>query len=136
MNNAPDTDILQKQLESSSWQLAGTVTLGAAALALAIFGQDALAQARPIFPMIDQIYGSWQSWYIGALIILGLVWAVAMVQKINTIQYCMKRLQAQRRIAEQHALRASRAQAAKRPAPAQPTKPAPARAGRSSKFDY
>lgn len=135
MNSATDTqEILQKQLKSCSRQLAGTLALGAAAAGFAIFGQDALTQARPIFPMIDQIYGSWQSWYIGALLIFGVVWAIAVVQKINFIQYCVQRLRAQRRVDEQIALRASRAEAAKRQA--EPARVAPSRHGRSNKFDY
>jgi len=139
MNSATDTQsILQQQLKSCGWQLTGTVTMGVIAASLALFGQNSLALARPIFPMIDQIYGAWESWYIGALIIFGLVWAIALVRQLNGLQYLLTRLKAERRLEQQRTLREARAQAA-RQAPKQAPeriRPLNVHATRSSKFDY
>ena len=139
MNSASDTQtILQQQLKSCSWQLAGTVTMGAIAATLALFGQSSLSLARPIFPMIDQIYGAWESWYISALMVFGLVWAFALVRQLNGLQYLLGRLKAEQRLEQQRALRESRAQAAKKPVAPEPvhSRPAPLHATRSNKFDY
>jgi hypothetical protein len=139
MNSVSDTlDILQQQLKSTGWQLTGTVTMGVIAATLALFGQNSLALARPIFPMIDQIYGSWQSWYIGALIIFGLVWAIAVVRQLNALQYLLTRLKAEQRLEQQRALRESRAQAAKQAPKQEPERirPLHVHGGRSNKFDY
>lgn len=139
MNSASDTQaILQQQFKSCGWQLAGTVTIGAIAATLALFGQSSLSLARPIFPMIDQIYGAWESWYIGALIIFGMVWAFALVRQLNGLQYLLGRLKAEQRLEQQRALRASRAQAAKKAPTPEPvrSRPPPVHATRSNKFDY
>src|SRR5471032_737165 len=126
MDSASETQvILQQQLKSCGWQLARTVTVGAIAPAL----------ARPLFPMIDQIYGSWQGWYIGALLIFGVVWAIALVRQLNGLQYLLTRLKAERRLEQQRALRESRARAA-RLEPKEPAHRPVVRATRSNKFDY
>jgi len=115
--------------------LVRTVTVGAIAASLALFGENSLALARPLFPMIDQIYGSWQGWYIGALLIFGVVWAIALVRQLNGLQYLLTRLKAERRLEQQRALRESRAQAA-RLEPKEPARRPVVRATRSNKFDY
>ena len=136
MDSASETQvILQQQLKSCGWQLARTVTVGAIAASLALFGENSLALARPLFPMIDQIYGSWQGWYIGALLIFGVVWAIALVRQLNGLQYLLTRLKAERRLEQQRALRESRARAA-RLEPKEPAHRPVVRATRSNKFDY
>src|SRR5471032_771598 len=121
MTSASETQaILQQQLKSCGWQLTRTVIVGALAAALALFGQNSLALARPLFPMIDQIYGSWQGWYVGALILFGVVWAIALVRQLNGLQYLLGRLKAEQRLQQQRALRESRAQAAKKPVAPEP----------------
>jgi hypothetical protein len=139
MNSAPDIQtVLQQQLKSCSWQLTGTITMGVIAATLALFGQNSLALARPLFPMIDQIYGAWQGWYVGALLIFGLVWAIALVRQLNGLQYLLTRLKAEQRLEQQRALRESRRMAAKQAPKPEPerARPLPANNGRSNKFDY
>ncbi|HEU4844947.1 MAG TPA: hypothetical protein VFT05_11845 [Burkholderiaceae bacterium] len=127
-------------MKTCSWHIAATLGLGVLAVPLALFGQDSLERARPFFPVIDQNYGSWQAGYLLALLVLGLVWAAAMRQKINHFQTCLHNLRTQRRIDEHRQLRARQAEEARlarAAARAEQTAPPLFRHNaRSTKFDY
>lgn len=136
--------LLDQRLKATGWQIAQTVVLGLLAACLALFGQVCLARARPIFPFIDQNYEAWQGGYTLVLIMIGIVWVVAMLQKISFFQDCLERLRSQRRLDEQYALRAQQAEearlareAAKHAREAEAARPSRVnRAARSNKFDY
>lgn len=105
--------LLDQRLKTTGWHIAQTVVLGLLAACLALFGQVCLVRARPIFPFIDQNYQAWQGGYTLVLIVIGVVWVVAMLQKISFFQDCLERLRSQRRLDEQYALRAELAEQAR-----------------------
>jgi hypothetical protein len=147
MTYASDTqDLLDQRVKTTGWQIAQTVALGLMAACLALFGQACLARARPLFPFIDQNYAAWQSGYTLALLAIGVVWVVAMLQKISFFQDCVQRLRIQQRLDEQYAVRAQKAEAARLEkqaahaeavvAKALPLAARPDKTARSNKFDY
>lgn len=141
MNSAAITqELLDQQLKTCGWHVAATLGLGLLAVPLALYGQDSLEAARPIFPVIDQNYGSWQAAYLLALLVLGLVWAAAMRQKINHFQTGLHNLRTQRRIDEHRQLRARQAEEARQARAAaraeQASQPLFRPSGRGGKFDY
>lgn len=147
MTYASDTqELLDQRVKTTGWQIAQTVALGLMAACLALFGQACLARARPIFPFIDQNYAAWQSGYTLVLLLIGVVWVVAMLQRISFFQDCLQRLRIQQRLDEQYAIRAQKteearlakqaAHAAAAVAKALPQAARPDKAARSGKFDY
>lgn len=137
----PLHDELTQQLKICGRQIAGTLTVGVVACALAVFGQNALMEARPIFPFIEQTYTIWQVAYGAFLILAGLAWAYALLQRINGWQECQHRLKTLRRIDEQKEQRARRAEEIRREreqaylSTLQTTSPT-FKNSRSKKFDY
>jgi hypothetical protein len=101
---------LDQRLTACAWHIARTVALGAAAAGLAVFGEQCLAEARPIFPMIDQNYGLWQAAYAAVLLLMGLVWAAAMLQKIGIYQDCLRHIRMRKELEEIRERRALKAQ--------------------------
>ncbi len=139
----PQFDLSQR-LTASGWHIARTIALGMVAAVLAIFGEQCLAQARPIFPLIDQNYGLWQTAYAAVLILMGLVWAAAVLQKIHIYQDCLRHMRMQQQleeVRERRALKAEQdkqAREAARQAREEELKPPrfQSRGARSTKFDY
>ncbi|MFA9215602.1 MAG: hypothetical protein ACEQSK_00710 [Sphingomonadaceae bacterium] len=114
MNDAVDQQTyLSERLTASGWHIARTIALGIAAAGLAVFGEECLARARPIFPLIDQNYGLWQLAYAGVLLVMALVWAAAVLQKINLYQNCLQHMRQQRQLDELRQRRVLKAQQAK-----------------------
>lgn len=114
MTYASDTQtMLDQRLKTTGWQIAQTVVLGLLAGCLSLFGQVCLERARPIFPALDQNFAAWQSGYSLVLIIIGIVWLVAMLQRISFFQDCLERLRSQRRLDEQYGLRRQQAEEAR-----------------------
>eukprot|EP01032_Pedospumella_encystans_P026893 gene26893-30405_t len=150
MNYASDTQtMLDQRLKTTGWQIAQTVVLGLLAGCLSLFGQVCLERARPIFPALDQNFAAWQSGYTVVLMVIGIVWLVAMLQRISFFQDCLERLRSQRRLDEQYAVRRQQAEqarlareaekAAKAAREAEADAARAARIGknaRSTKFDY
>jgi hypothetical protein len=101
---------LDQRLTASGWHIARTIALGLAAAGLAVFGEECLAQARPIFPLIDQNYGLWQAAYVGVLLLMGLVWAAAVLQKVSIYQDCQRHIRMQKELEEIRERRALKAQ--------------------------
>jgi hypothetical protein len=138
----PQIDFSQR-LTASGWHIARTIALGVVAAALGIFGEECLAQARPIFPLIDQNYGLWQTAYAAVLILMGLVWAAAVLQRISIYQDCLRHMRMQKQLEEVRERRALKAQQereareAARKAREEELKPRfHSRNARSTKFDY
>lgn len=144
MNSPTESELLWSQrARSVGWQIVRTIMLGVVAIVLAMYGQDALLQARPIFPLIDQNYVLWQIAYVLILLIIGLAWAAAMLQKVRVYQDCTHNARMQRRIDEERQLRIQRALDAKEARAARQaeidmalTSPAINKNKRSGKFDY
>jgi hypothetical protein len=143
---APPIDLNQR-LTACSWQIARTVALGLAAAGLAMFGEECLAEARPIFPLIDQNYGLWQAAYFGVLLLMGLVWAAAILQRVGLYQDCQRHIRMQQELEEVRERRALKAQQDKEAREArEAVRQAKeeelhqprflSRRGRSNKFDY
>lgn len=137
MNTATDTlTFLRQRLSACVWKIVRTVGWGLLAVALAAYGQQCLSEAYPIFPLIRQNYGIWQCAYALVLALLGVGWLAAMSQGINAFQEYAGRVRVQRRIEEQRAARAHKAQLARQEREAAASTPTPMRGGRGNKFDY
>jgi hypothetical protein len=93
----------ESRIKASRWMIVKTIGLGTLAAALGILGQGWLEKAAPIFPFISQNYGLWQSGYLLALVLVFLLWAFAMRQKMGLLQNSKQGLKTQRRIDEQNA---------------------------------
>jgi hypothetical protein len=103
MKSPADTLIdLNARLKATGWHIVEILVLGALAVALAAYGQDSLEGARPIFPMIDQNFALWQAGYVGVLVLAGLLWAAALLQKLNLFQNCLAHMKIQRGLEEKH----------------------------------
>lgn len=137
MNPADTLDLLHERMKTCGWHIAATLGLGLLAAPLAVYGEHCLAEAAPIFPLIQQNYGLWQSAYVGALIVIGLLWAAAMLQKIHAFQDNLAHIRTQQRILEQRAMRERAAQAPKQEREIiAPVLSPSMRNARSNKFDY
>ncbi|MGV7207742.1 hypothetical protein ACLB1G_07795 [Oxalobacteraceae bacterium A2-2] len=93
MNDVAATlELLDEQAKACRWILAKTCGWGLAAAVVGMFGEDFLAGARPLFPMIDQNYALWQNGYILTLALIAVIWFAAVVQKINQHQEVRQRI--------------------------------------------
>lgn len=81
---------LHRDVKKSGWQIVTTFALGLAAAPLALYGQDCLEGARPIFPLIDQNFAMWQAGYVGLLIMFFLLWTTAVSQRFKHYQECQR----------------------------------------------
>jgi len=130
-------ETLEQNLKDCTRQAGLIVVWGCAAAAMALFGQQSLDHARPIFPMIDQNYGLWQSAYALALLLMCVIWVSAVLQKIGHIQECTLRLKLQRQHDEKLAARRAQALEARRVFEEEKaTRPPASFRIRSKKFDY
>lgn len=147
MTYASDTqNLLDQRLKTTGWQIVQTVVLGALAAVLALFGQVCLVRARPLFPFLDQNFDAWEGGYTLVLLAIGVVWVVAMLQRVSFFQECLERLRSQRRLDEQYALRAEKAEQARlareaaraeaEAADALPNRLKYHKTARGNKFDY
>ena len=131
----------QQRIKASRWMITKTLGLGALAAVLGVLGQGWLEHAAPILPVISQNYGIWQAGYLLALIVIFLLWAAAMLQKIGLLQNSKQGLNMQQRIDEQNERRAERERAARerREQERKERETAPTffkQSARSNKFDY
>nr|WP_315220708.1 hypothetical protein [uncultured Duganella sp.] len=99
----------QQRIKASRWLITKTVALGACAAVLGVLGQGWLEHAAPLFPFISQNYGIWQAVYLLSLLIIFVIWAAAMRQKMGLLENSKKGFQVQLRIAEHNARRAQQA---------------------------
>jgi len=131
----------ESRIKASRWMIVKTFSLGAVAAALGVLGQGWLEDAAPLFPIISQNYGIWQTIYVLALVLIFLLWAAAMRQKFGLLHNSKQGLATQYRIDEQNARREERARAIRerreqlREERAEHTIYHKA-GGRSNKFDY
>ena len=114
-HHADPLQFWEQRIKASRWMITKTMMLGGFAAVLGILGQGWLEQAAPIFPIISQNYGIWQLSYLLALILIFLIWALAMRQKMGLLENSKKGMRSQQRIDEHNARRArARAEARQR----------------------
>lgn len=141
MTNSIDTaNYLSQRLKTSGWHIVSTIGLGLAAVVLAFFGQQFLADARPLFPVIEQNYAIWQTAYAAVVLLIGVLWVVAMSQRVKLFRDCQQRIAKQRLLDDEREERAQHALMVKMErerlrAEAEPV-PFFKRNPRGSKFDY
>lgn len=88
----------ESRIRASRWMIAKTFCLGALAATLGVLGQGWLETAAPILPFISQNYGIWQTAYLLSLLLVFLLWAFAMRQKMALLDNSKQGLKTQRRI--------------------------------------
>ncbi|NYE62027.1 heme exporter protein D [Duganella sp. 1224] len=93
----------ESRIRASRWMIVKTFCLGVLAAVLGVLGQGWLEHAAPIFPFISQNYGLWQAGYLLSLVLVFLLWAAAMLQKVGLLQNSKQGLKTQQRIDEQNA---------------------------------
>lgn len=129
-----------QRIKASRWLLTKTTALGASAAVLGVLGQGWLEDAAPLFPFISQNYGIWQTGYLLSLVIIFIIWAFAMRQKLGLLANSKHGFQVQLRIAEYNERRARQAQEARERRAKLQDERDPVlffkRASRSKKFDY
>jgi heme exporter protein D len=103
----------QQRIKASRWMIVKTIALGTLAAVLGVLGQGWLEDAAPLFPFISQNYGVWQAGYLLSLIVIFLLWAAALLQKIGLLQNSRQGLNMQQRIDEQNERREERKRAAR-----------------------
>lgn len=141
-NAPPDApkEFWEHRIKASRWLIAKTVALGACSAVLGVLGQGWLEEAAPLFPFISQNYGIWQTAYLLALLIIFVVWAAAMRQKMGLLENSKRGFQVQQRIAEYNERRAQRAREARERRKKMEEDRDPVlffkSASRSKKFDY
>jgi heme exporter protein D len=88
----------EQRVKASRWLILKTSMWGALAAVFGVLGQGWLEDASPIFPFISQNYGIWQGAYLLALLVIFLIWAAAMLQKMSLLQNSKQGRAAQQRI--------------------------------------
>jgi len=133
----------EQRIRASRWLIVKTLTLGALAAVLAVLGQGWLESAAPLFPIISQNYGVWQVAYLAALLAIFLLWAAAMLQKVNLLQHSKQGRDKQLRIEEYNQRLAQKKEEARlrreerlREQAQERIAPPLAGTARSNKFDY
>jgi len=99
---------LDQMRHQAKKQLLGTVVLGFMAGLLALVGQSALGQARPL---LETSFGTWQTFYTVVLWALAIAWLVALVQQALHYQTISEQFESRRRLDAVYAERAAKAQA-------------------------
>ena len=135
----------EQRIRASRWLIAKTAILGTLAAVLGVLGQGWLESAAPLFPIISQNYGAWQAAYLAALLATFLLWAAAMLQKVNLLQNSRQGRDMQLRI-DEHKQRAAqkkeearlRREERRKEMEQERIAPPPAfvKNARSNKFDY
>lgn len=130
----------EQRVKASRWMMTKTILLGVFAAVLGALGQQWLERAAPLLPIISQNYGVWQLSYLLALILIFLIWALAMRQKMALLENSKHHMHTQQRIA-QHTARRKQAAAEARQRRAEQEKiqqreVAAKRGQASKKFDY
>ena len=90
----------EQRVKASRWLIAKTSMWGALAAVFGVLGQGWLEDASPILPFISQNYGIWQAGYLLALLVIFLLWAAAMLQKMGLLQNSKQGRAMQQRIDE------------------------------------
>jgi heme exporter protein D len=103
----------QQRIKASRWMIVKTFALGALAAVLAVLAQGWLEQAAPLFPFISQNYGLWQAGYLLSLVVIFLLWAAAMLQKMGLLQNSKRGRDQQIRIDDQNERQLERKEAAR-----------------------
>jgi heme exporter protein D len=103
----------EQRIKASRWMIVKTFALGALAAGLAVLAQGWLEQAAPLFPFISQNYGIWQAGYLLSLVVIFLLWAAAMLQKLGLLQNSKQGRAKQLRIDDQNERRLERVAAAR-----------------------
>lgn len=128
------------RVKASRWMMTKTILLGVFAGVLGILGQGWLERAAPLLPIISQNYGVWQLSYLLALILIFLIWALAMRQKMALLENSKHHMHTQQRIAQHTARRKqAAAEVRQRRAEQEQTRQREAAAKRgeaSKKFEY
>jgi heme exporter protein D len=101
------------RIKACRWMIFKTFCLGVLAAALGVLAQGWLEDAAPMFPFISQNYGVWQACYLMGLLLVFVLWAAAMLQKISLLQNSQHGRKTQQRIEEQNARVLAKMQAAK-----------------------
>jgi uncharacterized membrane protein len=100
---------LDQMRQQAKKQLLGTVVLGIMAGLLALVGQSALGQARPL---LEASFGTWQTLYTVVLWALAIAWLVALAQQAIHYQNISEQYESRRRLDTVYAERAAKNQAA------------------------
>lgn len=100
---------LDQMRHQAKKQLLGTVVLGIMAGFLALVGQSALGQARPL---LETSFGTWQTLYTVVLWALAIAWLVALAQQAIHFQNISEQFESRRRLDAVYAERAAKNQAA------------------------
>ncbi|MFC0167158.1 hypothetical protein ACFFKC_03620 [Pseudoduganella danionis] len=131
-----------ERVTASRWLIAKTAAWGVLAGFFAVLGQGWLEDAQPIFPFIQQNFSLWQIIYLLALVLVFVLWAAAMQQKITILHNSKVGRAAQQRVVDFNARQAQRKQEALqrreqalREKQAEAANKAP-QGGRSNKFDF
>lgn len=144
MTTAADTQLyIEQHLKAAAWHILQTLALGLLAAGFALFGQECLEGARPLFPLIDQNFVLWQASYVLVLLVIGLIWFSVLLRNIHLRQDYKRHLRAHLQREEIKAEREAKALAAKleklaalealNAANDPPPRP---KTGHSNKFDY
>ena len=130
----------EQRVKATRWMITKTVLLGVFAGVLGILGQGWLERAAPLFPIISQNYGVWQLCYLLALILIFMIWALAMRQKMALLENSKRGMHTQQRIAQHNARRKQvAAEARQRRAEQEKARAlelAAKQGAKSKKFDY
>lgn len=110
LNDDPHT-FWESRIRACRWMIVKTLALGALAAVLGALGQRWLEHGAPLLPIISQNYGLWQTVYAAALLVIFLLWAAALRQKLGLLQNSKQGLATQYRIDEQNARREERMRA-------------------------
>lgn len=143
-SHADPLQFWEQRVKASRWMITKTVMLGVFAGVLAVLGQGWLEHAAPLLPIISQNYSVWQLSYLLALILIFVIWALAMRQKMALLENSKRGMHTQQRIAQHNARRQQaaaearqrRAEREKAQALAQELALAAKRGTKSKKFDY
>lgn len=98
----------EQRIKASRWMLVKTFALGVLAAGLGVLAQGWLEHAAPLFPFISQNYGIWQAGYLLSLVVIFLLWAAAMLQKMGLLQNSKQGRDKQMRIDDQNERRLER----------------------------
>lgn len=101
----------EQRIKASRWMIIKTFALGALAAVLGVLAQGWLEHAAPLFPFISQNYGIWQAGYLLSLVVIFLLWAAAMLQKMGLLQNSKQGRAQQLRIDDQNERRLNRQEA-------------------------
>lgn len=104
-SHADPLQFWEQRIKASRWMITKTVVLGVFAGVMAVLGQGWLEHAAPLLPIISQNYSVWQLCYLLGLILIFVIWALAMRQKMALLENSKRGMHTQQRIAQHNARR-------------------------------